>query len=296
MQAIHWLCVQALHPRPGEPPISAKTPQRGDMQRRTPGPDTTAPAVMECVFALWDRMAMREAAGADRALLGLLEGLCDLLASQSAVCMVAARMPHLDGHDPVQDWRPCHVAHLHPSAQARANATQVVHSHGYRKPDITVINNVAGAGAWRAKRLCELAPAEWFKSPYYGQFYTRLGRSDAIWVGCPITEDIEVYIGIYRSTGQPPFQSTEADTALFALRGLGWFLQRYLFSLGLDLARTPLTDTERTVLHRLLGGQAPRDIADELSQSVHTCREHIQAIYKKYNVKSRAQLMALWLA
>lgn len=250
----------------------------------------------ERIFALWDRMTAQDTADAGHALRVLLLALCDLLAAKTAVCMVAARLPDLDGDDPVHGWRPCHISYLHPDAGALENARLAMHSDSYGQPDITVINNVDGAGIWRARRLVELAPPEWFESPYYEQFYTRLGRIDAIWVACPINQDLEIYIGIYRGEGQAPFEPPEAETALFAMRGLRWFLQRYLLDLGLDAASAPLTDTERAVLHGLLKGQAQKAVATELAQSVHTTREHIQTIYRKFNVNSRAELMALWLA
>jgi DNA-binding CsgD family transcriptional regulator len=253
------------------------------------------PAAIERIFALWDKMTMLEASDADQALRTLLGDLCDLLASKTALSTVAVRMPDNAEHDPAGGWRPRHVLHLHPSAKARANSARAMQDFNGNTRDITIINNISYAGTWRAKRLRELAPPEWFKSDYHEWLYTRMERTDAMWIGCPINADVELYIGIYRGKGQPPFVQRDCDTALFAMRGLRWFVQRYLLSLGLDLATAPLTRTERAILRRMLAGSAQKTIAAQMSQSVYTTHGHIKSIYLKFNVNNRSELMALWL-
>lgn len=253
-------------------------------------------ATVARIFALWDKMTCLEAADVDHALHTLLQDLCDLLAAKTALSMVAVLMPHLGEEDPAHSWRPRHVTHLHPGPRARANTAQAMRLHEDGTRDITVLNNISHAGTWRARRLCELAPPEWFESPFYEQFYLRMGRTDAIWVGCPVNTDLELYVGLFRGSGQAPFTPRDSDTALFAMRGLTWFLKRYLLSLGLDLAQAPLTCMERRVLSQLLNGHAQQAIANELSQSLYTTHDHIKSIYRKFNVNTRSALMSLWLS
>lgn len=257
---------------------------------------------MARIYALWDKMSVVDASDADHALCTLLKDLCRLVPSRTALAMSAVRMPNIARHrDPTRGWRPRHVLYLHSSAKARARASRAMHRHnqGARDPlntDPTVVNNLAGAGTWRANRLCDLAPPEWFDSPMYQDLYITAGRRDAIWAACPVNADLELYIGLFRDHRQPLYEPHECDTVLLALRGLYWFAQHYLLSLGLDLARTPLTRTERSVLQRLLKGAAPKVIAAQMTQSIYTTHEHIQSIYRKFNVRSRAELSALWLA
>ena len=50
------------------------------------------------------------------------------------------------------------------------------------------------------------------------------------------------------------------------------------------------------MLRLVLHGRSPGNIAGELAQSIHTTREHIQGIYRKFNVTRRSALAALWMS
>lgn len=56
-----------------------------------------------------------------------------------------------------------------------------------------------------------------------------------------------------------------------------------------------LTDREREVLHSISGGHSVKEIAELLSLSVHTVRNHIKRIYEKLQVHSRAEATAKYL-
>jgi DNA-binding CsgD family transcriptional regulator len=55
----------------------------------------------------------------------------------------------------------------------------------------------------------------------------------------------------------------------------------------------PLTDRERDVLHRLVGGSTNREIADELGISVRTVESHLGNLYGKLGVRGRQEAL-LW--
>ena len=95
-----------------------------------------------------------------------------------------------------------------------------------------------------------------------------------------------------RGTG---FTEAERDTVAYALRGIKWFHRQLMLSHGALAAVTPLTPTERRVLHLLLTGIAEKLIAAELERSQHTVNECIAAIFRKFGVNNRAALMSLWL-
>ncbi|MEA2220306.1 MAG: hypothetical protein QOJ35_2932 [Solirubrobacteraceae bacterium] len=54
-------------------------------------------------------------------------------------------------------------------------------------------------------------------------------------------------------------------------------------------ARLLLTERERDVLSRVAGGATNREIAAELHLSVHTVKEHTSALYRKLEVRNRAE-------
>ncbi len=56
-----------------------------------------------------------------------------------------------------------------------------------------------------------------------------------------------------------------------------------------------LTPRQQQVLADLLAAKAPKQIAHAAGLSIHTVREYIQALYKKFGVNGRDELMALCL-
>ena len=57
----------------------------------------------------------------------------------------------------------------------------------------------------------------------------------------------------------------------------------------------PLTEREREIYELLLEGRANKEIATELTLSIHTVRFHVANILGKFQVASRYQLLALLL-
>jgi len=57
-----------------------------------------------------------------------------------------------------------------------------------------------------------------------------------------------------------------------------------------------LTERQRTVLLLLLGGESRKQIARQLKLSEYTVADYIQALYRIFNVSSRAELMYLFLS
>lgn len=60
-------------------------------------------------------------------------------------------------------------------------------------------------------------------------------------------------------------------------------------------ALTELTDREREILNAIATGRSDKEIARELSISVHTVGNHIRSIYQKLHIRSRAEAVARYL-
>jgi DNA-binding CsgD family transcriptional regulator len=249
----------------------------------------------EHIHALWDDMAGFEAAQQDLALKHLLSKLCAMVDAQNASWVCAVRLPVMVPNDPVNGWRPRLTNHLRPSPLLHAAVREQTRLVEDGNLDLSTLRNVSLAGQFRANRLIDLVPEEWFESDYYRAFYLGMGHGDAIWAGCPVNADAEVYFGLYRGVDRPRFTTAERDMAAAALRGLKWFHRNQLLSHGLLVAAAPLTAVERNVLQGLLGGEPEKQIASALGHSYHTTHEYVAAIYRKFGVNNRAMLMALWL-
>jgi DNA-binding NarL/FixJ family response regulator len=56
-----------------------------------------------------------------------------------------------------------------------------------------------------------------------------------------------------------------------------------------------LPPREVTVLRLLLSGAAEKQMARTCELSVHTIHSYVKALYRRFGVASRAELMALWI-
>ncbi|RZL89371.1 MAG: LuxR family transcriptional regulator [Variovorax sp.] len=103
-------------------------------------------------------------------------------------------------------------------------------------------------------------------------------------------------IGFHRRLGRPPFTPRQRAIVHVVVGQLD-FLHRD----GTDVpanadALMTLSPRERQVLIYLLGGDSPKDIAPKIGLSLYTVNDHIQSVYRRLNVRSRPQLMRLFLA
>ncbi|WP_322522108.1 helix-turn-helix transcriptional regulator [Guyparkeria halophila] len=247
------------------------------------------------IHQLWDELADFDAAQPDSSLDHLLTGLCELVNGQNAIWFAGVRMPQAGPNDPFSGWRPKGKHALRAFKNEREMERFVDKRVREGKVDLTTIRNVSFAGRLRANRLADLVPDDWFQGDFYQQMYRRFDLGDAIWAGCPVNVDAEVYIGVYRHLGEPCFTERDRDAVEAALRGLKWFHHRQLLNRGIIIADAPLTRTERRVLTELLTGGSEKEVADQLGHSPHTTHDYVKSIYRKFGVSNRAALMGLWL-
>lgn len=253
------------------------------------------PEMLERIHLLWDELADLDAASADAAAERLMVALCDMAEAQNASWFGSVRLDDTFPEDLVKGWRVSTVRFLHPTQPLDEAVREQVNGLEQGVVDETTVANVAGAGRFRANRLRDLVAEDWFDSPYYHCHYRGAGRSDAIFVAFPVNEDTESWFGIYRACGKPAFTCAERDTLAYALRGIKWFHRRLMLSHGLLVASSPLSPAERRVLHLLLTGMAEKEIAAHLNLATSTAHQYISSLYRKFNARSRAALMSLWL-
>lgn len=253
------------------------------------------PSMASSLYHIGDELADYDAGQPDTSLGHLLSVLSNSVDAQNAVWFAGVRMPEAGPGDPFNGWRPKGRYLLLPF-QGQKQMEQLIEARiEAGEVDPTTVRNISFSGRLRANRLCDLVEKDWFESDFYHQMYRQFDLSDAIWAGCPVNQDTEVYIGLYRHIGQPAFSDQDRTTVEDGLRGLKWFHRQQLLSRGLLLADAPLTPMERQVLTGLLDGSAEKVIAASLEQSVHTTHDHVKSIYRKFGVSNRSALMALWL-
>ena len=135
-------------------------------------------------------------------------------------------------------------------------------------------------------------PETWFASPFYARHYGDVGTFDAVFVAFPLNDDCESHFGFYSAK-----TFTEADIRRLelSLRGIKWFHRQLMLSHGLLMASAPMTATEQRVLHMLLTKASEKEFGRRLDMAPSTAHQHVTRIYRKFGVRSRAELMSLWL-
>lgn len=254
----------------------------------------------ERVFRLWDELAAFSSAEIDRSWRHLAETIAGWIEADTAFWVGTVRFLHGEqaARDILSGWRIKAVDTLHPPTEEERLAAQRALADPQPDPGLTTIAAVRGSGVFRVHRLhdgfvdlCELR-----KTAYYRTHYEALGINDQLWVACPINPETEAYFVFNRHQTATRFSDMDAELASFTLRGLNWFHRQMFYSHGLLMAQEPLTLMQREVLQLLLSDKTEKEIATELDQSFHTTHTHVKEIFRKYGVKSRAGLMAVWLA
>jgi DNA-binding CsgD family transcriptional regulator len=252
----------------------------------------------ERVFRLWDELAAFPTSEIDAAWRHLAQSIADWIGADTAFWVGTVRL--LDGEQAERDelygWRVKVITFLHPPTEAEQRAAQ--RAVGKSQPDLgmATVAAVRGSGVFRVHRLHDgFVDLDAFRqTDYFKSHFVAFGVDDQLWVASPISAETEAYF-VFNRRGKSRFSAADAQLAGFALRGLSWFHRQMFHSHGLLVAQEPLTSAQRDVLRLLLTDKTEKEIAAELGQSFHTTHTHVKDIFRKYNVKSRAGLMAVWL-
>lgn len=253
----------------------------------------------ERVFQLWDELAAIPSAEIDRAWRHLATTIAGWIQSDMVYWVATVRLlsDEQAANDPLFGWRVRVVEFLDPPSSAAKLAAHMEVNDRLDEPGMTTIAAVRDSGVFRVRRLHhDFIDLDKFRqTDYYRKNFVELGIRDELFVACPISPETEVYYVFNRREIDGLFNAPDAEIAGYALRGLSWFHRQMVYSHGLLVARDPLTPMQREVLQLLLSDKSEKAIAAELGQSYNTTHSHVKEIFRKYNVKSRAGLMAVWL-
>ena len=259
-----------------------------------PPPSGLPAPLLARIHALWDELADFGAHETDAALLHAMRVLSELAGAQRAFWLGAVRLGIES--DPLGGWRIRGVRHMIPTPDGDMIAKLSRQRLDSGTTDAVTIAQVREAGAFRARLLRELAPADFFASADYDLIYRTRGVHGAIFIAFPVNQDAESYFGWYRmGDGATPFSADDRDLLAYALRALKWFHRRAMLHHGLLIARAPLTPMERRLVSLLLTDRVEKEIAHELALTLATTHTYITDLFRKFGVSGRPGLTALWL-
>jgi DNA-binding CsgD family transcriptional regulator len=152
------------------------------------------------------------------------------------------------------------------------------------------------AGAILQSRDDVYTDAQWYNSVQYSD-YLRRSEVDHVMVSLQRTSlGPEHYCGltIMRSSGEKQFSRRDKAFLGALHREIAPLVGRQLAAAHEPSARQ-LSPRLRQVLACLLEGDAEKQIAQRLNLTTPTVNQYVKAIYRRFRVNSRAQLMARWI-
>jgi len=283
---------------------------------------TPAYRVTEATYALWERLASFPAGETDAALRHLMEWLSREIGADTALWIGAVRA--LRGAAAKDDlfygWRLRARHPLQPdSAYYRKLLEHYYTGHHYGKLTESFYNrshedkrdahvgmtgraSLAGAGRFRVHRLRDgwIDFAAFRRTLHYELYYRGDGIVDRMTIGFPVSPNAESFLLIDRraTPGNPrrrPFTARDAAIAGAAVRGAPELHRRMFLSYGLLVNEKPLSPMERRIVLALLTERSEKQIAASTGQSFSTLHKYVSTLYKRFGVKSRSALAAMWL-
>lgn len=252
----------------------------------------------EAVYALWDRLADFDAAQTEDAQLFLMQELKKLAGADDAVWVGVVRMAHgaAAKRDHQLGWRGRAVVHLEWTDLKREVVAAAMKAQEKDGGVPSSIEMAKLAGNFRTLVLRELHDMSTFvRTEHYQSCFIPFGITDRMWCVFPVNEDCEVAYILDRFGDRPRFSGHDKRLVASALRGIKWFHRQTVLVHGVMLGNDRLSPRERSICAKLLGNQTEKEISDSLGLTFSTTRTYIKALYKKFGVKGRAGLMALWL-
>ncbi|MCC7387646.1 MAG: response regulator transcription factor [Phycisphaerales bacterium] len=135
----------------------------------------------------------------------------------------------------------------------------------------------------------------WYRSRTYNERHKRVGIDDyIISIQRLPFGDMQHSLWIHRAEGEPGFGRREWWLVRCVHEEVGRQIGNALASAA-EPRLSDLTPRQRDALHGLLEGLAEKELAAQLGVGRATVHEHVLAIYRHYQVSSRAELMALFI-
>lgn len=249
----------------------------------------TSPDDGRRLAALWRTALEVPAHDFDRLSTVLAAGIAELIGGIGAVVLLATRTG--DPADELGGWR---LRHSLVTADVSADEVQAFGLAARFFADGYAAAVVAGAGQARALLRHDAVTPEQWAACQTRQFLDGLGIVDNVVAARPVADGVELVLSVHRIK-PPMFGRAEADLLREAIEGLGLVAARLARSFGLPGAQA-LSPRERQTLSKLLQGRSEGEAAQELALSPRTVHDYVESIHRKLGVRSRGELLALWLA
>ena len=257
------------------------------------------------LFAFWNALFAYPAGDTEAMLAHFYRVALPLLGADDGYYLLMVRLAEGEEaeRDLCQGWRARAIVPAVPTPQRLALIRSFLAGSDKLDPvhvGQTSVNICATSGRFRVASLHGgLVDWEEFRhTEHHRLYYEARHVADRLWAVCPVNANVEICYNFDRLGPPDParfFTTRDFGRAEILLGGLAWFHKRIVLSHGVLAGEAPPTPAEGRVLRLLLTGQSEKMIATTLGLSIRTTHNSVTALFKKFGVQSRAELMALWL-
>jgi DNA-binding CsgD family transcriptional regulator len=139
-----------------------------------------------------------------------------------------------------------------------------------------------------------VADRAWYRSVSFNDYRRVVGVDHCIYTLCRLRdENAYGLIGLHRAVGDPPFVVREARLLQLFHEELGRLIGT---DLECDSEATRLSPRLRQTLDCLLNGDSEKQVATRLGLSVPTVHQYVTALYRRFGVSSRGELLARFIS
>ena len=198
--------------------------------------------------------------------------------------------------DPLHGWRPSVVNHGSLTSALYLETAQrwAQEAEPNLMADAWMHLYTRGGGASRVLWRPQHMETPWQELPC-GAWMSQVEAKDRIYMALALSPTLEFTLCVDSHLSDPDFSQRDAHFAQALLLGLQPLVLRLALSHGLLEGQGRLSPRERQTLLLLLRGGSEKEIAQTLKLSPKTLHQYVSSLYRKFNVRSRPELMALWL-
>ena len=231
----------------------------------------------------------------DEAVVHLLDRARHLIGASDSLIAFGMRSATWPPDDPLLGWRSTPAVRRGPNA---ARDAQLLDAWYHSRPNLPLDHGLVTLACTPhafAARQAQIAARAPHAQAAVEELFDACGIGDRILAAVPVTGHAKLLFGAYRRRGSDPFSEGDAALVEALMAAIVGPARRMALAYGVIEADRPLTPRERDVLRLLLQGLTEKESACELGLATRSLHHHVSALYAKYGVRSRAELLALFL-
>lgn len=222
-----------------------------------------------------------------------LKGLMSLVPARVGIM---ATVDGLRRGAPPRSWKLVSIVEVGwSSAAERAVFHRFMDATRWRDPFLDAFVQLDDGDVVTSSRDLLVEDRDWYSSPHVHEVRKACNVDHCIYSANYLPQGMAAFIVLHRAWGDStPFSARDRNLVQLFHTSLAWMYRADPVLSGRVAAKSLPPRLEATLEH-LLTGKSEKQIAAALKLSRHTVHDYVKAIYRRYGVSTRAELLAMHL-